>query len=198
VIGGWDENPQASLERAQASARRALALDDRLAEVHFVSAFVALFRRDHETAIRELERALALRSSYADAHALLAYVLYFAGRPEQARAALERAIRLNPRVPSAYLMIRSEFDITQRRYHDAIAALETALEMNSAHPRMHLLLAAAYAHAGRVDDARWTIEQLLVLHPAASLARLHDTFPFRDPAQLEHVLDGLRRAGLPE
>lgn len=198
VIGGWDEDPQASLDQAQRLARQALSLDDGLAEVYFVSAFVALFRHAHEDAIRELDRALALRPSYADAHALLAYVLYFAGRPEQARPALERAIRLNPRVPSAYLMSRSEMDFTQGRYQDAIAGLERALEISPASPRMHLLLAAAYAHAGRTADARWMTEQLTLLYPTVALSRLPGTFPFKDHAHLEHLLDGLRKAGLPE
>lgn len=198
IIGGWDEDPAASLDRAQRLARRALELDDGLAEVHFVSAFVALFRRDHEDAIRELDRALALRPSYADAYALLAYVLYFAGRPEQARPTLDRATRLNPRIPSAYLMTRSEIDLAQGRYDDAIFALERALAINPASPRMHLLLAAAYAHGGRTADARWTIEQLTLLYPTVTLSRLQGTFPFKDPAHLEHLLDGLRKAGLPE
>jgi len=198
VIGGWDEDPQTSLDRAQALARQALDLDEELAEVHFVNAFVALFRRDHEGAIRELDRALALRPSYADAHGLLSYVLYFAGRPEQARPALDRATRLNPRVPSAYLMMRGEFDLVQARYPDAIAALEQALEISPAHPRIQLLLAAAYVRADRIADARWMIEQLTLLYPGMSLSRLPVTFPFKDPAHLDHLLDGLRKAGLPD
>lgn len=198
VIGGWDEDPDASLDRAQAMAQQALSLDESLAEIYFVSAFVALFRHEHEDAIRALDRALALRPSYADAYALLAWVLHFAGRPEQARPTMERAIRLNPRVPSAYLMTRSEIDFLQGRYQDAIAGLERAHEINPNHPRIQLLLAAAYAHAGRTDDARWTVEQVALLYPTVSRSRLQRTFPFRDRAHLDHLLDGLRKAGLPE
>jgi adenylate cyclase len=198
AIDGWAADSRAALDRAGALADQALALDAGLADVHFVRAYVALFRRDHAGALHALDRALALRPSYADAYGLLAWVLHYAGRPEQARPALRQAIQLNPRVPSPYLLVQGEIDFTTGRYPDAIASLERALEMNPTAPRTHLWLAAAYARAGRIDDARWMTEQLRVLHPTLTLTRLRDAFPFQDGSQLERLLDGLRRAGLPE
>lgn len=198
AIDGWAADAQAPLDRASVLTEKALALDDGLADVHFVDAYVALFRRDYERALRALDRALVLRPSYADAHGLLAWVLHFAGRPEQARPALRQAIQLNPRVPSPYLLVQGEIDFTAGRYDEAIGSFERALAMNPAAPRTHLVLAAAYALAGRTDDARWAIEQLLASHPGASRSRLQSAFPFKDPSQLERLLDALQKAGLPE
>jgi adenylate cyclase len=197
VIDGWDAPSQLALEQAQALARQARMLDDSLAEVYFVGAFVALFNHDHEGALHELDHALVLRPSYADAHALLAWVLNFAGRPEQAGPALERAVRLNPRMPSAYLLVQAETDYVLGRYDHAISLLEQALEMNPVHPRTHLLLIALYEQVERPVDAQWMVEQLLLLHPRVSLSRLQGAFPFKNHQHLEQLLDALRKAGLP-
>lgn len=197
VIDGWGAPSQAVLDQVQGLARQALMLDDSLAEVYFVRAFVALFNHDHEGALHELDRALVLRPSYADAHALLAWVLNFAGRPEQAGPALERAVRLNPRMPSAYLLVQAEIDYVLGRYDQAISLLEQALEMNPVHPRTHLLLIALYEQVERSGDAQWMVEQLLLLHPRMSLSRLHGAFPFKNHEHLVQLLDRLRKAGVP-
>jgi adenylate cyclase len=198
AIEGWEDDPQAMLERAQSLAGQALALDAALPEVHFVNAFVALFGRRHQHAVEELDRAITLRPSYADAHALLGWVLHFAGRPAEARASLDRAMKLNPRIPAAYLLILAEMEFGLHRYKEAVAALERAAEMNPVHPRTVMWLAAAYARTDRLEDARWAIEELLVLHPTVSVSRLREAFPFKDPEQLERLLHALRNAGLPD
>jgi adenylate cyclase len=196
AIEGWEENTEAMLGRAGAYSRKALALDTELPEVHFVNGFVALFGRRHRDALEELDRAIRLRPSYADAHALLAWVLHFAGRPEDARASLEQAMQLNPRVPAAYLLVLAEIEFGLHRYAEALAALERAVEINPAHPRTLLWLVAAYVQTDRLEDARWALEELLMLHPSVSIARLQEAFPFKNPAQLEHLLHALRGAGL--
>ena len=40
--------------------------------------------------------------------------------------------------------------------------------------------------------------ELLILSPHFSLERLAFAFPFKDPRQLDRVMDALRKAGLPE
>ena len=198
AIDGWDINTQTSLEQAKSLVDRALELDDEISEVYFANAFIALFNREYETAIHSLNRALELNPSYADAYALLSWVMQYAGSPEQAESNLLRARQLNPHTPSSYLVVKAEGEFTAKRYTDAITTLENALEYNPVHPRTLLLLAASYAHAGRSDDASWTIVQLLMLHSEVTRTRLHGTFPFRDDSQLQHLLDGLEKAGLPE
>lgn len=54
------------------------------------------------------------------------------------------------------------------------------------------------ALAGDPDRAGWETTELLVLNPGFSLSRLAYAFPFNDPRELDLLLEGLRRAGLPE
>ena len=57
-------------------------------------------------------------------------------------------------------------------------------------------LAAAYAQSGAVEEARWEATQILTHDPGFSRVRIQKTFPFKSPADREHFLDGLRKAGL--
>jgi adenylate cyclase len=74
--------------------------------------------------------------------------------------------------------------------------LNQVLESNPSAERAHLWLAAAYAQAGRSDDAHWEVEQVLAADPAVSLERVRHLYPFTNPADLTHFVEGLRKAGL--
>ena len=57
-------------------------------------------------------------------------------------------------------------------------------------------MAACLAQLGRLDEARANAAEVLRRKPdfRTSAVKLR----YRDPADLEHALDGLRKAGLPE
>lgn len=197
AVDGWEVNAEGLMDRAKLLAEQALGLNDRLAEVHFVNAFVDLFRREYDNAISSLEKALAIRPSYADAYALLAWVHQFSGRPDLAESGVQQAIRLNPYTPAAYLQLQGEAAFTEGRYRDAIAHLEQAQEKSPVHPRSHIVLAASHALAGDVDDARWMVDQLLVLDPMVTRDGLREAFPYRNDEDLQRLMNGLEIAGLP-
>jgi TolB-like protein/DNA-binding winged helix-turn-helix (wHTH) protein/Tfp pilus assembly protein PilF len=198
VMDAWSDDPDAALQRAHAAAARATELNNALPEAHFVNAVVALFQRHYEGAVAELNRAVALRPSYADAYATLAWVLHFAGRPREGRAPLATAKELNPHVAASYLLIDGGIAFTLGETDKAISSLQRAMEISPTHPRILLWLAAAYARAGRIEDAQWVIQELRLLHPSIASSRLDDAFPFRDHQALETLKRALRKAGLTE
>ncbi len=106
------------------------------------------------------------------------------------------AVRLNPHHPHNYPFHMGQACFVLKRYDDAIAAFKEGLESRSRSQRLSIWLAAAYVQAGRIDEAKWEVEQLLLLDPDFSYRRVRDLFPFKDPADLEHFLEGLRKAGL--
>lgn len=198
VMDAWNVDPVQALQRAQARSSQAIALDEALPEAHFANAVVALFQRRYEHAIKELDRAISLRPSYADAYASLAWVLHFAGRPQDGRPYLETATQLNPHVAASYLLIDGGIAFTLGDTQAAVSRLEQAMDISPTHPRILLWLAAAYARAGRLDEANWTIQELQLLHPSISLSRLDQAFPFRDADALQRLKHSLREAGLTE
>ena len=58
-------------------------------------------------------------------------------------------------------------------------------------------LSVAYAHLGRMDEAREAVRKILELTPHATVAGLA-AGPFRDHARRSLYIEGWRMAGLPE
>jgi len=63
---------------------------------------------------------------------------------------------------------------------------------------LHQWLAATYAQVGQMDDAQTHVKEYLRLYPGISLRHLAKILPYKIKRDLDHLLDGLRKAGLPE
>jgi adenylate cyclase len=61
-----------------------------------------------------------------------------------------------------------------------------------------LFLAASYAQLGRLTESQATVKRVLALDQNATVAKFAAQQPYKNPADLEHYKDGLRKAGLPE
>jgi TolB-like protein/DNA-binding winged helix-turn-helix (wHTH) protein/Tfp pilus assembly protein PilF len=195
-MNGWSETPERSLELGEQLAGRALAIDESLPVAYFVRGLVHRERGEYVKALVEAEKAISVDPNYANGHVLYATLLYYAGRPQEGLERMQMAIRLNPHHPYNYPFHLGQAYFVLGRYDEAIEAFERGLTSNPTSERLRVWLAATYAQAGRVDDARWEIDQVLTVNPDFSLRRLSEAFPFSDPADLERFLQGLRRAGL--
>ena len=197
VLDGWDLAARGALDRAAGLADEAERLDPALPETYFAKSQIELIRRNYEEAVRHAARAIAMKPNYADAHALLAWILHFAGRPHDGLKSIERAVRLNPRVPSIYRMVRGALHYSKGDAESALADLVPAVEINPNFQQLRIWLAAAYASAGRVDEARWEGSEILALFPDFSVSFVEQGFPMRNPAYMERFVADLRLAGLP-
>jgi adenylate cyclase len=175
-----------------------MALDGSSPLVYFATGLVELFSEEHEKSVIAIEKALALDNNYADAYALLGWALTFAGRPEAALEPMKKAMRLSPHQPLAYLSILGMAYFSLGRYEMAVNLFKKALARNPTAQNARMWLAATYAKLGRIEDAEWEAQELLSSNPKFSLKRISHALPFKDPAQLEVLLDGLRKAGLPD
>ena len=83
-----------------------------------------------------------------------------------------------------------------------MAWLRRSIEINRSFPRSHFYLAAALARLGRLAEARSAAEAGLALHPTFTVSRFRAGAPSDDnpprPAGYERIIDGLRKAGVPE
>ena len=59
-------------------------------------------------------------------------------------------------------------------------------------------LASCYALTDRVEQARHCAAEVLRASPDFSIARYAAKQPYKNSADREHLIDGLRKAGLPE
>jgi tetratricopeptide (TPR) repeat protein len=88
-------------------------------------------------------------------------------------------------------------------YEQAVAWYRRAIEANQNYPLGYFGLAAALAQLNRLDQARSAVKAGLALNPNFSISRARAlwTAIADDPtylAQLEPLLEGMRKAGVPE
>ena len=81
------------------------------------------------------------------------------------------------------------------RYGEAAQALERATALR---PYATRYLAACYAQLGRNAEARTLAAEALRQEPSFTLRDWAEDEPYESSASLEHMMEGLRKAGLPE
>jgi adenylate cyclase len=156
---------------------------------------------DIDGGFRLTERACALNPNSSAAWGCAGWNRLLAGDPEAAIADFERALRLSPRdgdvVSLQTGIARSHFNAG--RYDEAVVWSELAISSRADSMVARRIMAAAYAQAGQMGDARRAITALLSLDPEMRLGRrLSSAGPWRRPDDYDCWFDGLRRAGMPE
>ena len=194
----WVDDPDQALERAYKTARKAVSLDDQNAYAFLGLGASENWLGRHDQAIASSRRAIELNPNDADSHAHFANVLVFAGRTDDALEELGTAMRLNPHYPGSYLQFLGRAYFTQRRYEEAEAAFERAVTVNPGWPWAHLLLAAARAALGKIEDAEAGVAEARKLSPNLTMRHVPKAWPSKNPADFDHVMEMLRKAGLPE
>jgi adenylate cyclase len=191
----WTEGPGA-LDRSHEAARKAVALDDSLSDAHTVLGWISLWKKQHDPAIAELERAVSLDPNSVWAYGYLAETLNFAGRPDEAIGFAKKAMRLDPKYPTWLPFLLAHSYSLLRRYDEAIAALQDSLGRNPNFLPARRWLAVVYAELGREKEARAEVAETLRISPEASLERWRERMPYKNQADLERFIAGLRKAGM--
>ncbi len=147
-------SPADSFPQAIAAAKKAIELDDTLAEAHTSLAIsLAYYDFDFEQSVKEFERAIQLNPNYATAHHWLSNgVLSALGQFERAIAEGKRAVELDP------LSLVINTDLGQdffyaRRYDEAIAHLRKTIEMDPRFYFAHWVLGTTLQLKGQLSDA---------------------------------------------
>ena len=145
-----------------------------------------------------MERAIELQPNYADAYAYLTYLYNGIGRLEDADQSIQTAMRLNPLYPYWYLHARGEVRYMKSDFDGAVKDFEKAAKRNPAVHFVQFWLAAAYAMAGRIDDAQWQVEEMQGFGIKSTITRIMETTHIQSDALRKKFLDGLRKAGVPD
>jgi tetratricopeptide (TPR) repeat protein len=195
-INRWSPSPSMSVEQAEELATRAVALDDRNPYAHWALGIINLHLRRHDMAIREAERSISLAPNLAEGHESLGNTLHYSGRSEEALACFDRAMALNPYYPDMFLHFQAQAMFQLGRYKDAVASLKRRLVRNPGTDVSRVLLAASYGHLGRFDEARVEWQEALRVNSDYSLEYRRKVLPYKNPADFELMVDGLRKAGI--
>ena len=197
-VNGWNKPADQPLEQAFKHAQTALALDETDTRAHHIQGSVYLWKWQHEQAISEYERAIALDPNFALGHVGLGRVLFYAGRSEEGIKLINQGLRLEPHYPDSWLHWLAQANFQLDRYEEAIGILKRRLSLNPSTDISRVFLAACYGHLGRIDEAKAEWAEVSRINPEFSLEQRRKVLPYKDPADFEKIVDGLRKAGLPE
>jgi adenylate cyclase len=198
LLGVYERNPREALERAMALAEKAVQIDDSSSYARRTLGFMAFLNRDYEKAIAEAERSVALAPNSVAAQFMLGYFLYSAGRTEEAIPILKKGVALSP-IPLPRAL--SHLCIASRkagRYEEAVAVCKQLLQREPNHVLGHLTLGATYVEMERMEDARTEIAEVLRVDPKYTVKVVPRSFPWKDQAEIDLLIDSLRKAGLPD
>jgi tetratricopeptide (TPR) repeat protein len=104
--------------------------------------------------------------------------------------------RLDPHYPSQYQHFLAQSLFALERFEDAVQALQARLARQPHSDVSHVLLAACYGHLGRAQEARAAWQEALRLNPDYSIEHRRRILPYKHPADFEHMVEGLRKAGI--
>jgi serine/threonine protein kinase/Flp pilus assembly protein TadD len=148
----WIE-PNEGYPKAMAAARRALELDDGLAEAHTSAGAIKMFYNfDWATAEREYKRAIQLNPNYSLSYELYSYLLTSMGRTDEAISMARHGAEVDPLsgllsddVAGAYYFAR--------RYDEAIRQTQKFLDIEPNRPGSHAGLGLSYYQKGMYAEA---------------------------------------------
>ena len=198
AMGYWgpeEHKVQAGKEQALAAGQRAVALDPNDARGHAAVGGAYMMLGSFELAAYHHKSARELNPNDADVIAAGSYLEAFGDEPEKALALLDIAKRLCPIEPYWYHEPRGIALYGLRRYAEAADVFERA---SAKVPYSYRYLAACYAQMGEMAKAKATAAKSLELQPDFHLAEWTKDEPYRSSDGLAHMLEGLRKAGLPE
>jgi len=145
--------PHEAMPKAEAAARKSLALDEGLAEAH---AALALVHHHYHWNWKEAEasyrRAIELNPGYAAAHLSYSWLLLALGRNDEALAEIERTMSIvqetDPHRLVAVHATRAQAYYFNRQFQRAVDECEKALELDPSHFMLHYILGRAYRRMG--------------------------------------------------
>jgi tetratricopeptide (TPR) repeat protein len=186
-------------------AKRAVELDERSSRCRWTLGLAHLFRGDYDLARLHLETGIDLNPNDTRLRAIHGAYLVAVGRVDEAIQQYEIAAQLDPRDQYWIPWLRGSALFVARRYAEAIDSFKQMVDPIN---EVRGWLAASLAHAGRVQEAAAMLDEFLRVaeremenFPGQRLkdwkSYWQDTTKFQLRADLDHLLDGLHKAGLP-
>jgi len=201
---GYTDSKDNSIKLSTELARKSVAMNDKNHSVHSLFSLLYLIQGEHEKAVEEGRKAITLGPNVAEAYLLFGEVLIYSGSFEEAVKMCETAMRLHPHAPLFYLGHTLTAYYWVGRYDESLALAERLIDLGR---KAGFTLGMVWGHTcsavvktklGRLGQARQDADEILKIWPWYNLDYMRSIYSYKDSGNLEHWVDGLRRAGIPE
>jgi len=189
----WSADGEASLDAALAAALQGTRINPDSHTNHGALGQVYINKGMHAQALEALQRAISLNPNDPDGYLLYGRVLAYSGRNDEAMVQIEKGINMTANKPGWYDWMSGTVHYMGRRYHEAISAMGHSA---SPGPGTYRWLAIAHAQLGDDDAAQAATAEYLRRVPDFDFEHQLRTEPFLLPADRDHYIDGMKKAGL--
>ena len=203
VIEQWSDNPAGDIARGDKAIDAALAIQPDSSMAHYAKSIGFFAKQQWRPAFAEAQEAIRYDRNNAQAHAWASFNKMFLGHSEDGFEGVETAPRLSPLDPNVgfwqFYMCHLNSHLAQ--WGEAINCCSRAATSLPGVWYPLVDLAAANAWAGHEKEAKDAAAQLQKVYPAFTVqtfAGIHWTDDPTFNAQNQRIVEGLRRAGVPE
>jgi TolB-like protein/cytochrome c-type biogenesis protein CcmH/NrfG len=195
---GWEDMAATAAPVAESAAHAAILADSEDPWAHYALGCVYLFARRFDDSLAEFESAMRLNPNFSLAQGYYGLTLAYCGRSAEAELAASRALRLSPHDPlsAIYFGIAAYAQYVGRNYKEAMRLAREGIRQRADFVGAHRVLTAAAGMAGRADIGKAALQELRRAQPNISLDWIAKQMPIKHDTELEHYLEGFRRAGL--
>jgi TolB-like protein/class 3 adenylate cyclase len=194
---GWGDPGTDYEAKALGQADRAIKLAPDNVRGYFVKSIYLSDSRRPREGLAAAEAGLAINPNFMMLFLPRVIAELGLGRFEPAKADAQLGMRLSPRDPwlGTFHLLTGQAELGLGHADAAIAQYRQAIDSGFHGYQVYAFLAAAYAQAGRMDEAKGPLAEAHRLNPQVTVKWLIE---HTSASGVPAVLDGLRKAGLPE
>jgi len=192
---GWGDAKTDYDAKALGQADRAIVLAPDSVRGYYIKAEYLSQSRHSREGLAAADAGLAINPNFVMLFAPRIIAELGLGRFEEAKVDAQRAMRLSPRDPliGFFHQLTGEAELGLGHSDAAVDQLNQALDLGLRTYSVYAQLSAVYALAGKMDEAQTALAESRRLNPRLTLKWIVD-----HTSGIPAVLDGLRKAGLPE
>ncbi len=156
-----------------------------------------MWTRRSDRAISAFQEAINLNPSFAPAYVLLGQMYLYRGKPEETITLAEKGIRLSPSDPRMFIWLPALAGAHYQLHHyeEAVEIGRRAWALNRNWPAGLRYVVAGLSQLDRIDEAQTPLAELRLLNVSLAFVEGNLQRLFTDRDAVEHILDGLRKAG---
>jgi adenylate cyclase len=201
---GYTDSKDNSIKLSTELAKKSVAMNDKNHSVHSLFSLLYLIQGEHEKAVEEGRKAITLGPNVAETYLLFGEALIYSGNFEEAVEMCETAMRLHPHAPLYFLGHTLTAYYWVGRYDESLALAERLIDLGR---KVGFPLGVVWGHTcsvivkiklGRLSEASQDADEILKIWPWYNLDYTRSIYFYKDSANMEHWIDGLRMAGIPE
>jgi TolB-like protein/class 3 adenylate cyclase/tetratricopeptide (TPR) repeat protein len=190
----WTDDPK-HWDDCFDAGKRGIELDDNDAECHRIMGSLNLYTHEFDRASYHFQRALELNSNHAYIVGRTGELHVFLGEGEKALEMQRRAKKLDPFLPEYCRELEAVANYVLERYQETTAVVAQLPRLTR---RAAAYDVAATVHLGGAGEIARTVEALLRIDPAFTIAKFIAGEHYKDALYKNRLLGDLAKAGLPE